>query len=156
MGKIMSDKTIPLKKKEDAANSREVVRRNELTPIITQIINNVNEMAHHLMNDVNNLFKRFVYPLMMRTNAIENLLIKSGVMTKEEINEEQQKITREAVAKAKEINEEGKVKEQPSNVSGDGIQATETMEIEKIHHEDTPEKIDVVIDMPSITKEVKI
>jgi hypothetical protein len=110
----MSKNILPFKEK-DPNKSREIVRRNELTPIITQIVENVNQMAHHLLNDVNTLFKRFVYPNMMRLNAIENVLIAKGVLTKEEINEESKKITAEAVAKAKEIQTEdpNKKEEEP-------------------------------------------
>jgi TPP-dependent pyruvate/acetoin dehydrogenase alpha subunit len=110
----MSKNILPFKEK-DPTKSREIVRRNELTPIITQIVENVNQMANHLLNDVNTLFKRFVYPNMMRLNAIENVLIAKGLLTKEEINEESKRITDEAVAKAKEIQTEdpNKKEEEP-------------------------------------------
>jgi hypothetical protein len=117
-------KTVPFKKETNPEQSREVVRRNELTGIMKQVIDNINEMAKHLMTDVNVLFKRFVYPLMMRTNAIENVLISKGIITKEEINEEAKRITEEAIAKAKEVDENGQSKE--------GVKAKESAKIERI------------------------
>lgn len=135
-------KDIPFKSKNtnssnssDPSTSTEVVRRFELTGILKQIVDNVNEIAKHLMNDVNVLFKRFVYPILMRTNAIENLLINKGIMTKEEINDETKRLTEEAIAKAKEIDENGKLKDQSSGAPGDGIKAEEKADIEKIHPE---------------------
>lgn len=126
----MAKEVIPFKKETDPTKSREVVRRNELTGIIKQIVENVNEMASHLLNDVNTLFKRFVYPNMMRVNAIENVLIAKGVLTKEEINAESKRITEEAIAKAKEIDAEGKLKE--SGTPGEGVKAEEVALVEKI------------------------
>jgi len=130
-----NNKTVPFKKENNPETSREVVRRNELTAIVTQIIDNVNTMAGHLMNDVNTLFKRFVYPVMMRSNAIENLLVSKGVMTKDEINSEAKRITEEAIAKAKEIKED---EEQPkeSGAPTEAIKAKENVTIEKIEHEE--------------------
>jgi hypothetical protein len=151
-------------KEQDSVTSkgtgREVVRRNELTGIIKQVVDNVNEMAKHLMNDVNTLFKRFVYPIMMRTNAIENLLIMRNVLTKEEINEEAKRLTEEAIAKAKEINEDGKFKES-SGASSEGIKAEEVAKIEKVTLEENKEKIvytkpEVLNGNPEEIKEKKV
>lgn len=131
-------------KESNPENSREVVRRNELTGVIKQIIENVNEMAKHLMNDVNVLFKRFVYPVMMRTNAIENLLIKKEILTKDEINEEVKFLTEEAIKKAKEVDENGNPKP-PASSSSEGVKAEENAKIEKIEEEEEVERVEAEI-----------
>jgi hypothetical protein len=122
-------KEVPFKKSSNNESNREVVRRNEFTEIMKQVIDNVNEISKHLMNDVNVLFKRFVYPLMMRANAIENILIKKEILTKEEINVEAKRLTEEAIAKAREVDENGNPKE--SGVSSEGIKSSESASIEK-------------------------
>jgi hypothetical protein len=128
-------KTVPFEKRSvnqpnnNQEDSRAVVRRNELKEIMKQVIDNMNEMAGHLMNDINTMFKRFVYPLTIRTNAIENILISKGILTKDDINAEAKKITEEAIAKAKEVDENGNPK---SGAPGERAVSTESASIEKI------------------------
>lgn len=82
------------------------VTREEFKQVMKQMTSNINEISHYLMEDLNVMFKDHVYPNSLKIQALINLLDEKGIITKDEINNEANKIFKEAVERAKKAKEE--------------------------------------------------
>lgn len=63
------------------------VKRSEVLDVIKQIIDRINETNTLLMEDVNTLYAKHVFPFQLRMDVLESLLIKKGILTEEEVKE---------------------------------------------------------------------
>jgi wobble nucleotide-excising tRNase len=116
---------------------REMVRRNELSAIMKQVIDNINEISKYLMQDINNMFQRFVFPSSLRQQALETLLAEKGIILIKEIDDKAKEIYKEAEDKAKEIFKEKEREKQLNTIPPTGnSESVTTTESAKIHQVD--------------------
>ncbi len=85
--------------------------RAEVVEIITQIVDNVNQMADYLMQDVNTMYSQHVFPFQMRLAVLEDIIKENNIATEEEIT----KKVEERIEKLKERAKEIKAKEESEN-----------------------------------------
>lgn len=62
------------------------VTRGELIEIMTQLTENVNQIADYLMQDVNTMYSQHLFPFQIRTAVMEDILIEKGITTSEDID----------------------------------------------------------------------
>jgi hypothetical protein len=91
----------PIKVK--GSDYKQKVTRGELIEILGQITNNMNELSNYVMSDMNNLFKNFTYPTLMKLGALVELLIDNGTISREELDKKITDMTVEAIKKAREV-----------------------------------------------------
>lgn len=98
------------------ADDKKLVTRGELKEILGQMTQNMSETNNYLMSDLNALFKEHVYPNSIRLTAMVELLIEKEVFTEKEMTEKMNNIYKEAIAKAKKLDEDGKEVEEKEEV----------------------------------------
>ena len=86
------------------------VTRGELIEIMTQMVENVNQIGDYLMQDVNTMYSQHLFPFQIRMAVMEDLLIGKGIVTSEEINKHVEDRIKALQEQAKEI----KAKEEAS------------------------------------------
>ena len=96
----------PMSDEELAAH----VTRGELIEIMTQMVENVNQIGDYLMQDVNTMYSQHLFPFQIRMAVMEELLIEKGIVTSEEINKHVEDRIKALQEQAKEI----KAKEEAS------------------------------------------
>lgn len=94
-------------KLRDSVASDKPVTRKEFVDVLEQMTNNLNELTRYLTSDVNVMFQRYVYPILMKQEAIIELLTEKGILTRDEIMSRADKLTQEALASAQQVDEEG-------------------------------------------------
>jgi hypothetical protein len=87
------------------------VSRDEFAQVLSQISDNINQIANYLMEDMNTLYSRQVFPFQIRLNVIEDILIEKGITTKEEITERADEYFKKLQEQAKEIKEREEAEE---------------------------------------------
>lgn len=85
--------------------SRKVTRK-EVIEIFQQIIENVNQISDYLMQDVNVLYSKQVFPFQIQVSVLQDILIKQGITTEDEITRLYNEKIKELQDKAREIKEE--------------------------------------------------
>lgn len=79
------------------------VTRGELIEIMTQMVENVNQIGDYLMQDVNTMYSQHLFPFQIRMAVMEELLIEKGIVTSEEINKNIEDRIKALQEQAKEI-----------------------------------------------------
>lgn len=96
---------------ESKVNLDENPTRREIIDIMQQVADEMNQMADYLMQDVNTMYSKHVFPFQLRLAAIEEILVKKGILTKEEVDAEVEDRYKKLEAQAKEIMEKENEKE---------------------------------------------
>lgn len=89
----------------DSLDMKRKVTRGEVIEIIQQVVDNVNQIANYLMQDMNTLYAHHVFPFQIRQAVIEDILIEKGITTKEEIDKLAEERVQKLKEQAKEIKE---------------------------------------------------
>ncbi len=79
------------------------VTRGEIIDLMGQVSENINEISKYLMEDVNVHFRQYTYPLMIKQQALINLLINKEIFSESEFNSEVKEISQKLVENAKEV-----------------------------------------------------
>lgn len=79
------------------------VSRDEFVAVISQIADNINQIGDYLMQDVNMMYSRQVFPFQIRLAVLEDILIEKGITTKEQISELAAEKIKKLEEQAKEI-----------------------------------------------------
>ena len=90
---------------EDSADLKRKVTRKEMVDVVQQVIDNVNQIADYLMQDVNTLYAKHVFPFQIQVGVLEDLLVEKGIVTKEELSAKYDEKIKDLQEKAKEIKE---------------------------------------------------
>lgn len=90
---------------EGSADLKRKVTRKEMVDVVQQVIDNVNQIADYLMQDVNTLYAKHVFPFQIQVGVLEDLLVEKGIVTKEELSAKYDEKIKDLQEKAKEIKE---------------------------------------------------
>ena len=104
------------------------VSRKELIEILQQLTENMNQSNQYHMDDINQLYSRYVVPNIINLQVLTDILIEKGITTKEDINKRYDDKVRDMVQKAKVVRETDKGLEEVSK------EESKTIENEKILH----------------------
>ena len=77
--------------------------RREIIDIMTQLTENMNQMAEYLMQDVNTMYSQHVFPFQMRLAVLEDIIKEHGIATEEEITKKVEERIEKLKEQAKEI-----------------------------------------------------
>lgn len=112
------------------------VSRKELIEILQQLTENMNQSNQYHMDDINQLYSRYVVPNIINLQVLTDILIEKGITTKEDIDKRYNEKVQDMVQKAKVIRETDKGLEEVSK------EESKTIENEKILHvlKDTTKK----------------
>lgn len=91
---------------DNSADLKRKVTRKEMVDVVQQVIDNVNQIADYLMQDVNTLYAKHVFPFQIQIGVIEDLLVEKGIVTKEELSAKYDEKIKALQEKAKEIKED--------------------------------------------------
>lgn len=91
---------------DNSADLKRKVTRKEVVDVVQQVIDNVNQIADYLMQDVNTLYAKHVFPFQIQVGVIEDLLVEKGIVTKEELSSKYDEKIKALQEKAKEIKED--------------------------------------------------
>ena len=109
--KVSTEKEVELGSGKDpfvGMSERELntpVTRGEFISVLEQVSANIKEITNYITEDMNHLFQRFTYPNNLKLMAVMNLLDSKEVISKQDIENETQRIYEEAVQRAKEESE---------------------------------------------------
>lgn len=104
------------------------VSRKELIEILQQLTENMNQSNQYHMDDINQLYSRYVVPNIINLQVLTDILIEKGITTKEDIDNRYNEKVRDMVQKAKVVRETDKGLEEVSK------EESKTIENEKILH----------------------
>ena len=104
------------------------VSRKELIEILQQLTENMNQSNQYHMDDINQLYSRYVVPNIINLQVLTDILIEKGITTKEDIYKRYNDKVRDMVQKAKVVRETDKGLEEVSK------EESKTLENEKILH----------------------
>lgn len=104
------------------------VSRKELIEILQQLTENMNQSNQYHMDDINQLYSRYVVPNIINLQVLTDILIEKGITTKEDIDKRYNDKVRDMVQKAKVVRETDKGLEEVSK------EESKTLENEKILH----------------------
>ena len=104
------------------------VSRKELIEILQQLTENMNQSNQYHMDDINQLYSRYVVPNIINLQVLTDILIEKGITTKEDIDKRYNEKVRDMVQKAKVVRETDKGLEEVSK------EESKTIENEKILH----------------------
>lgn len=104
------------------------VSRKELIDILQQLTENMNQSNQYHMDDINQLYSRYVVPNIINLQVLTDILIEKGITTKEDIDKIYDEKVRDMVQKAKVVRETDKGLEEVSK------EESKTIENEKILH----------------------
>lgn len=104
------------------------VSRKELIEILQQLTENMNQSNQYHMDDINQLYSRYVVPNIINLQVLTDILIEKGITTKEDIDKRYNEKVRDMVQKAKVVRETDKGLEEVSK------EESKTLENEKILH----------------------
>lgn len=104
------------------------VSRKELIDILQQLTENMNQSNQYHMDDINQLYSRYVVPNIINLQVLTDILIEKGITTKEDIDKRYNEKVRDMVQKAKVVRETDKGLEEVSK------EESKTIENEKILH----------------------
>ena len=104
------------------------VSRKELIEILQQLTENMNQSNQYHMDDINQLYSRYVVPNIINLQVLTDILIEKGITTKEDINKRYDEKVRDMVQKAKVVRETDEGLEEVSK------EESKTIENEKILH----------------------
>ena len=104
------------------------VSRKELIEILQQLTENMNQSNQYHMDDINQLYSRYVVPNIINLQVLTDILIEKGITTKEDIDNRYNEKVRDMVQKAKVVRETDKGLEEVSK------EESKTLENEKILH----------------------
>ena len=104
------------------------VSRKELIEILQQLTENMNQSNQYHMDDINQLYSRYVVPNIINLQVLTDILIEKGITTKEDINKRYDDKVRDMVQKAKVVRETDEGLEEVSK------EESKTIENEKILH----------------------
>ena len=82
------------------------VTRRELIEIIHQIGDNINDISQYLMQDLNTLYSTHVFPFQIQLKVLEDMLIESGAITREDLDKRYTEHIRQMQEKARALKEE--------------------------------------------------
>lgn len=107
----MTENTIKFDDIKKDANSAEKtdpnlskpVTREEFIDVIHQIGENINQISEYLMQDVNTMYSKQVFPFQMRLDALEDILEERGIISKDDISKRAEENFLKLQAQAKEI-----------------------------------------------------
>lgn len=80
--------------------------RKEVIDIVQQVMDNVNQISHYLMEDVNTLYSKHVFPFQIQVGVMEDLLVEKGLVTEKELNDKYNEKIKMLQEKAREIKED--------------------------------------------------
>lgn len=98
------------------------ISRAEFMEVMAQVSDNINQISHYLMEDMNMMYSRQVFPFQIRLAVLEDILIEKGLTTREEISERADKMFKELEEKAKSLEELKKEQESKKSDSEDSAQ----------------------------------
>ena len=104
------------------------VSRKELIEILQQLTENMNQSNQYHMDDINQLYSRYVVPNIINLQVLVDILIEKGITTKEDIDKRYDEKVRGMVQKAKVVRETDEGLEEVSK------EESKTLENEKILH----------------------
>lgn len=104
------------------------VSRKELIEILQQLTENMNQSNQYHMDDINQLYSRYVVPNIINLQVLTDILIEKGITTKEDIDKRYDEKVRDMVQKAKVVRETDEGLEEVSK------EESKTIENEKILH----------------------
>ena len=104
------------------------VSRKELIEILQQLTENMNQSNQYHMDDINQLYSRYVVPNIINLQVLTDILIEKGITTKEDIDKRYNDKVRDMVQKAKVVRETDEGLEEVSK------EESKTLENEKILH----------------------
>lgn len=104
------------------------VSRKELIEILQQLTENMNQSNQYHMDDINQLYSRYVVPNIINLQVLTDILIEKGITTKEDIDKRYNDKVRDMVQKAKVVRETDEGLEEVSK------EESKTIENEKILH----------------------
>ena len=104
------------------------VSRKELIEILQQLTENMNQSNQYHMDDINQLYSRYVVPNIINLQVLTDILIEKGITTKEDTNKRYDEKVRDMVQKAKVVRETDEGLEEVSK------EESKTIENEKILH----------------------
>jgi ribose 1,5-bisphosphokinase PhnN len=104
------------------------VSRKELIEILQQLTENMNQSNQYHMDDINQLYSRYVIPNIINLQVLTDILVEKGITTKEDIDKRYNEKVRDMVQKAKVVRETNKGLEEVSK------EESKTIENEKILH----------------------
>ena len=104
------------------------VSRKELIEILQQLTENMNQSNQYHMDDINQLYSRYVVPNIINLQVLTDILIEKGITTKEDIDKRYNAKVRDMVQKAKVVRETDEGLEEVSK------EESKTLENEKILH----------------------
>lgn len=91
-------------------NLNKLVKRKEVVEVLGQFIDNYNKATQYLMDDMNTLYSKQVFPFQMRESALEDILIEKGIITQAELDKKYNEKINILLNKAREIKEKnGKI-----------------------------------------------
>lgn len=82
------------------------VTRKELIEILQQIADNMNQSNQYLIQDVNTLYSKHVFPVQIQMQVLLDLLDEKGIIKKEEVDKKYSETVKEMLEKAKAIKED--------------------------------------------------
>lgn len=88
------------------ADLNKKVTRGEFIEVIHQIGDNINDISKYLMQDLNTLYSRHVFPFQIQLKVLEDMLIESGAITREELDKRYTEHIRKMQEKARALKEE--------------------------------------------------
>lgn len=120
-----------MSKKDNVSNlsDKEKITRKEFTDILTQIFDNMSTMSNSLMSDMNTMFQKYTYPTLMRLEALVDVLVDKGVLTRDEVAAKAAELLQEAIKAAKPTNAEGK------ELSPDEVKELYSKNVESVQNE---------------------
>lgn len=91
------------------------VSRKEFIDVLKQITDNINDMSNYVMEDMNTLYSTHIFPYQMYTDILKELVIKNNLATEEELIKMYNDRIKDLLDRAKEINEDGTLKDNKEN-----------------------------------------
>lgn len=99
-------------RRERREDDRKKITRGEFKEIIQKILDCITESNNYVMEDINTLFQRFVYPTLMELGVLTEILKSKGLITDDELKVKIAELKAKQLQNAKPIDEEGNVKEE--------------------------------------------
>jgi len=99
-------------RRERREDDRKKITRGEFKEIIQKILDCITESNNYVMEDINTLFQRFVYPTLMELGVLTEILKSKGLITDDELKAKIAELKAKQLQNAKPIDEEGNVKEE--------------------------------------------
>ena len=115
--KVDKDKIVKMPK---GVNLDESVTRRELIEIMQQVTENINQISNYLMEDVNTLYSKHVFPFQIRMQVMEDIINDNGLATQEEIDKRVEKRIIALQEQAQEIKLKQEAEKEADEIIEDG------------------------------------